>query len=77
MKLKNYTLLKKEKDPFYFIKGSVCDKWMGVEAYVETYSMVIATNCTAICCVYKNNIVKHDSYQRTSIQIQKVAILNL
>ena len=34
-------------------------------AYVEKYSMVIATNPTSICCVYKEKIVKEDSHRRT------------
>jgi len=47
--------------------------------YVEKYSMVIATNSISICCVYKEKIVKNDSYKFkllknvASIQIQKVA----
>ena len=33
----------------------------GVQAYVEKYSMVIATtNLTSNCCVYKEKIVKND-----------------
>ena len=30
----------------------------GTQAYVEKYSMVISTNITSICCVYKEKIVK-------------------
>ena len=32
----------------------------------EKYSMVMAyTNLTSICCVYKEKMVKHDSYRGT------------
>ena len=44
------------------IKGSVRKV---VWVYVEKYSMVIATNLTSICCVYKEKIVKNDSYRGT------------
>ena len=47
------------------LKGSVREKWKGVYAYVEKYSMVIATNFTSICRVYEEKIVIQDKYQRT------------
>ena len=47
------------------VKGSVLKKMKGVQADVEKYSMVFATNPTTICCVYKEKIVKNDSYGRT------------
>ena len=37
----------------------------GVLAYVEKCSMVIAANLTSICCVYKEKIVKNNSFRRT------------
>ena len=33
--------------------------------YVEENSVVITTNLTSICCVYKEKMVKDDSYGRT------------
>ena len=32
--------------------------------YVDKYSMVIATNLTSMCCVYKEKIVKNDSHRK-------------
>ena len=49
---------------FFLLKGSVCEKWKGVKANVESNSIVIATNLTSIYCVYKEKIVKNDSYRR-------------
>ena len=41
---------------------------------VEKLSMVIATNLTSICCVYKNKIFKTTHPKNVaSIQVQKVA----
>ena len=43
-------------------------------------ALLIATNHTSICCVYKEKIVKNDLYRRTqcpSIQIQKDATYDL
>ena len=37
--------------------------------------MVIASNLDYICCVYKEEIVKNDSYRR-AYKFQKVAIFN-
>ena len=36
---------------FEILKGSVREKLKGVYAYVEKYSMVIATHLTSIFCV--------------------------
>ena len=61
------------------LKVNVCGEKVKKGVYVEKYSMVIATNLTSIYCVYKEKIVKNDSYRRTiaSIQIQKVVVFNL
>ena len=51
------------------IKGVFAKKWKGVQIINgDCY-----TNLTSICCVYKEKIVKNDSYRRTlaSIQIQE------
>ena len=53
------------QNTFIFIKGSVHEKLMGVQAYVEKYSIVVATNFTSICCVYKEKIDKNYSCRRT------------
>ena len=37
----------------------------GIEAYVEKYSMMIASNPTSIFRVNKEKIVKNNSYPRT------------
>ena len=44
------------------LKGSVHKKWKGVWVYFVKQSMVITANLTSICCVYKEKIVKNDSY---------------
>ena len=51
------------------IKGGIGEKYSKVMAY---------TNPTSICCVYKEKMVKHDSYHAdvAAIQIQKVAIFD-
>ena len=39
--------------------------------------LVISTNLTSICCVYKEKTVKHDSHRSAApIQIRKDATLN-
>ena len=35
----------------------------GGKSHGEKLSMVIATNLISICCVYKEKIVKNDSYK--------------
>ena len=42
------------------LKGSIREKLKGVKAYGEKLLMVIATNFTSICCVYKKKILKND-----------------
>ena len=47
----------------HIFKGSVCEKWKGVQAYAEKYSMVMTTNLSSICCVYKEKMINNDSYR--------------
>ena len=47
------------------------------KGYVKKYSMVIATNITSICCVFKEKSVKNDIPKSIeSIQIQIDAIFD-
>ena len=39
-----------------------------VQAYGEKYSMVIKTNLTSICFVYKEKIAKDDLYKLRKLQ---------
>ena len=60
-------------------KGSVRETLKGVQAQCDKKELLIATNLTSICCVYKEKIVKNDSFipkNVASIQIQKVAAFN-
>ena len=47
------------------IKGSVCEKWKGVLAYVKKYSMVIATNLTTSASTRKNLLKTSHTEERT------------
>ena len=38
------------------VKGSVREKWKGVLAWCNKKALLIATNLTFICCVYKKKI---------------------
>ena len=48
----------------YKIKGSVREEWKGILAYGEKYSLLIVTNLTFICWVYKEKIDKDASCRR-------------
>ena len=52
-KLMQVSVNERMAKPVYFeiLKGSVREKLKGVYAYVEKYSMVIATHLTSIFCV--------------------------
>ena len=43
-------------------KGSVREKWKWVYDYCDKKALLIDTNVTSICCVYKEKIVKDVSY---------------
>ena len=53
----NYKSKKKTRS-----KGSVREKWKEEYAYGEKKSLLISTNLTSICCVYKEKIVRNDLY---------------
>ena len=59
-------------------KRSVCEKCKGVKAYGEKQALLIATNLTSFCCVYKEKSVKKRLIPKNlaSIQIQKVETFN-
>ena len=46
------------------LNGVFTKKYKGlyIAAYVEKYSLAIATNLNSICCVYKEKIVKATSH---------------
>ena len=47
------------------------------KAYGEKYSLLIASNLTSICCVYRRKLLKRLTPKNVdSIQIQKVATFN-
>ena len=60
------------------LKGVVAKNERGYRLNAIKKALLIAINLTSISCVYKENIVKNDLYQRTvvSIQIQKDATFN-
>ena len=48
--------------PKLIIKGSVREKLKGLYAQCDKKALLIATNLTSICCVYKEKIVKDVSF---------------
>ena len=51
-----------ETHEIFKFKGSVREKLKGVQAQCDKKALLIATNLTSICCVYKEKIVKNDLY---------------
>ena len=47
------------------LKGVFAKNERGYRLTAKSKRFLIATNLTFICCVYKEKIVKNDSYQRT------------
>ena len=51
--------------PKLIIKGSVREKLKGLYAQCDKKALLIASNFSSICCVYKKKIVKDVSYRIT------------
>ena len=47
------------------LKGVFAKNEMGYRLNAIKKPLLIATNLTSICCVYKEKIVKNDSHRRT------------
>ena len=57
----------------FLLKGRVREKLKRIKAYVEKYSMVIASNLTSIWCVYRKLLkTTHCDFMQKSMRIRAV-----
>jgi len=62
---------------FKLLKGVFAKNERGYRLNAKKKALLIATNLTSICCVYKDKIVKDASNNLASIQIEKIATHDL